>query len=81
VVAKIDDEVRELALKKGFAIAKPWEVEPWDCDDGPAPGSRDWAVHWERAQKLRRELIAEIEAARCAAKPPSRKRSERPPPR
>jgi hypothetical protein len=75
----LNDKIRELAVSKGFRVVKPWEVAPWECDFGPAPGSPDWAVHWERAQRLRRALIDEIEAARRAAKPPSRKaRSRRP---
>jgi hypothetical protein len=62
---ELNEQIKALAEAKGFRIAKAYEVAPWDCsDDGPAPGSSDWAYHYRRAQAFRRALIAEIKAAK-----------------
>ena len=42
----------------------PWEVHPADANNGPSPwpAGAAGAVSWPKAQKMRREIIAEIQA-------------------
>jgi hypothetical protein len=60
----LNDRIRELCNKRGLTF-KPWEVEPWDVDDGPSPWppGTAGATTWPKAQALRRELIAELKNA------------------
>jgi hypothetical protein len=59
---ELNDRIRALCESKGLKFA-PWEIEPWDCDDGPSPWPHTTgAGHWAQAQQLRRQLIAELEA-------------------
>ena len=59
-----DDEIRALCERKGLTFA-PWEVHPADVDDGPSPWPPGTSGHasWPKAQKLRKALVAELEAA------------------
>jgi hypothetical protein len=60
---ELDAKIRELCEAKGLKF-KPWEIHPADVGDGPSPYSASSAggASWPKAQKLRRQLIAEIEA-------------------
>jgi hypothetical protein len=57
----LDKRIRKLREARGLHF-KPWEIPPWDVDDGPSPfpAGTAGAQSWSRAQKLRRRLIAEI---------------------
>jgi hypothetical protein len=58
---KLNERIRGLCKHRGMTF-KPWEVRPWDCDDGPSPypDGCAGASSWTKAQALRRKLIAEL---------------------
>jgi hypothetical protein len=60
-MTKLDEQIRALCEKRGLTF-KPWEVEPWDVNDGssPWPPGTAGATTWPKAQALRRKLIAEL---------------------
>jgi hypothetical protein len=59
----LDQQIRELAEARGFKIELPWQRAPWDCGVDVHPPGSGGAEGWAEAQRLRRELIAEIKAA------------------
>jgi hypothetical protein len=62
-MSKLDEEIRELCLKRGVTF-RPWEVTPSEVHRGPCPGNPGTAAYetWPSAQRLRRQLIAELRA-------------------
>ncbi len=54
--------VRALCERKGLRF-RPWEIRPWEVDEGPSPYPSSTAGHasWSPAQRLRRRLLAELE--------------------
>ena len=58
------DRIRAWCEERGLSF-KPWEVPPWDVDDGPSPWppGTGGATSWPKAQKLRRKIIAELKAS------------------
>jgi hypothetical protein len=64
-MSELDEKVKALRLAKGYVV-KPWECLPeWVNEEGPPPGwmSKDRQKDYLLAQKLRRELIAELKAS------------------
>jgi hypothetical protein len=64
--AEMDRRVEELCRAKGLTFA-PWELPPWhvQVDDEPHPTyppGHGVRLQWPLAQRLRRELEAELEA-------------------
>jgi hypothetical protein len=59
----LNERIEDLCERKELHFG-PHEIPPWEADDGPSPyppmsaGSTTWPL----AQRLRRELIAELEA-------------------
>lgn len=43
---------------------KPWQIAPWDADDGPCPfpAGTAGAESWPQAQRLRRQIIKALKA-------------------
>jgi hypothetical protein len=64
----LNERIRDLCEKRGLTF-KPWEVTPWDVDDGPSPwsSSSGGGTSWPKAQALRRKLIAELKKRRSRA--------------
>lgn len=61
---ELDAKIEQLCEARGMTF-KPWECPPWRAREGhvrPMGGSA-WAESYPKAQALRRQLIAEIEAA------------------
>jgi hypothetical protein len=63
---ELNEAIRQLCEKRGMKFA-PWEIAPWDCDEGPNPwgdnATNEGGLSWPKAVQLRRKLITEIEAA------------------
>jgi hypothetical protein len=59
--ADLNERIRELCAARGLMF-RPWEVPPWEVNDGPPPwpANSAGARSWPKAQALRRRLIAEI---------------------
>jgi hypothetical protein len=61
----LDQRIRELCERKGYEF-KPWEIRPWRAPDELPQGHPEWTNMYleslPHAVKLRRQLIAEIEA-------------------
>jgi len=62
--SKTDKMVQKWCDEHGLKFA-PWEVHPAEADNGPSPWpvGAAGAVSWPKAQKLRRNIIAEIQVA------------------
>ena len=60
----LDQQIRELAEARGFKIELPWQRAPWDCGVDVHPPGSGGAEGWAEAQRLRRELIAALEAGK-----------------
>jgi len=60
--AEIDKRIRGLCEERGYMF-RPWETHPAEVNDGPSPWPHGTAgaMNWPKAQKLRRDLIAETE--------------------
>jgi hypothetical protein len=60
----LNERIEELCRERGYRF-EPHETTPWQCDDEPCPwpGSSAGALSWPAAQKLRRQLIAELRQA------------------
>jgi hypothetical protein len=60
---RLNERIEELCERKGLHF-QPHEIPPWDADEGPSPHppASAGSLTWPMAQKLRRELIAELEA-------------------
>lgn len=58
----LNARIRALCAERGMKF-KPWEITPWDVDEGecPYPPGNATCASWPKAQKLRRALIQEIE--------------------
>lgn len=58
---ELNRRIEEICTERGLTFA-PWECPPWECDEGPSPWPADTAGAelWPKAQRLRRQLIAEI---------------------
>jgi hypothetical protein len=69
---RLNERVEALCAERGYSFA-PHETPPWAVSaDGPSPwGDRGCAgaLTWPAAQRLRRQLVAEIEAADRARHP------------
>ena len=59
-----NERIKALCKRRGYQF-KPWEICPWDVDDGPSPypPGTSGGVSWPKAQALRKRLIEELEAA------------------
>ena len=57
----LNKRIEEICRERGLTFA-PWEVAPWDCDEGssPWPDGCAGSESWPEAQALRRLLIDEI---------------------
>lgn len=60
----LDDRIRAWCDEHGLKF-KPWEVHPAEVDNGPSPwpAASGGGDSWPKAQKLRRKIIADLEAA------------------
>jgi hypothetical protein len=60
---ELNERIEALCRAKGLTF-RPWQVTPWDVDERPSPWGLGSAgtISWPKAQRLRRELIAEIKA-------------------
>jgi hypothetical protein len=68
---ELNERIRELCAARGLTF-RPWEVPPWEVDDGPSPWPAGSAGgrSWPKAQALRRKLIAEIKSKTARQKAP-----------
>jgi hypothetical protein len=62
---RLNERIEALCKRKGLRFA-PWELTPWSVSDEGPPHSTYPAGHpihaqWPKAQRLRRQLIADIE--------------------
>ena len=64
MTSSINDRIRAWCDERGLEF-RPWEVHPAEADNGPSPWpvGAAGAVSWPKAQKMRRKIIAEIQAA------------------
>jgi hypothetical protein len=62
---ELDRRIEELCERKGYAF-KPWEVPPWHAPDELPQAHPEWSNMYleglPHAVKLRRQLVAELEA-------------------
>jgi hypothetical protein len=67
----LDERIKSLCEERGLEFM-PWECEPWNAPDsvpdGFHPQDSVWARSLPQAVRLRRRLIAELEAGEVNAR-------------
>jgi hypothetical protein len=57
---RLNHAIRELCRQRNYYF-RPWETKPWDAwGPCPYPANSAGGATWAAAQRLRRQLIAEI---------------------
>lgn len=56
-----DERIEQYCEHHGLRF-QPWELGPWEVDDGPSPYPPGAAGHecWPAAQRLRRQIIKKL---------------------